>query len=347
MAVILVTGVAGFIGSHVASELIKRGDVVLGVDNMNDYYDVKLKKDRLKHFFGAYKKDKFEFFKVDVSNYNAMEKIFKKHKIDKICHLAAQAGVRYSIENPFAYTKSNVDGTLVMFELARRFGIKTVIYASSSSVYGGNEKVPFSVTDSVDRPISIYAATKRMDELMAHTYHHLFKINMTGLRFFTVYGPYGRPDMAAYLFADSMVKGKNINVFNNGEMKRDFTYITDIVDGVISALDKGYQYEIFNLGNSNTVELNYFIEVIEKELNVKAKKNLMPLQQGDVPMTFADIEKSKEMLGFSPKVKVEEGIHNFVEWYKVYHNIKSGEKKTGFSYFKFKKDDKEVKYENV
>lgn len=348
MATVLVTGAAGFIGSHVADSLIRRGDSVIAVDNMNDYYSVKLKKDRLKHFFGKLKKDKFELYKIDVSNYKAMEKIFKKHKIDKICHLAAQAGVRYSLENPLAYTKSNVDGTLVIFELARRFDIKTVIYASSSSVYGGNEKTPFSVDDRVDCPISIYAATKRADELMAYTYHHLFKINMTGLRFFTVYGPWGRPDMAAYLFADAMVKGKSINVFNNGEMKRDFTYITDIVDGVLSAIDKSCEYEILNLGNSSTVELNNFIEIIEKELGVKAKKNMMPLQQGDVPETSADIEKSRSMLGFSPKVRIEEGIKNFVVWYKEYNNITAGEKKSGFSYFKFgKKEEAVIKHENV
>ena len=322
MKTILVTGVAGFIGSHVAKALIDRGDKVIGIDNVNDYYDPKLKEARLKHFFGDTSEESFVFYRQDFSNLEEMEKIFQKHKIDKIAHLGAQAGVRYSLENPFAYLKANIDGTIVIFEMARKHSIKDVIYASSSSVYGGNKKTPFSTEDNVEKPISLYAATKRSDELMAYTYHHLFGINMTGLRFFTVYGPWGRPDMALFKFTKNIAEGKPIDVYNFGKMKRDFTFITDIVDGTISAIDKSYPYEIFNLGNSNTVELNYFIECIEKELGKKAEKNLCEIQPGDVPETFADIDNSKEKLGFDPKVKIEEGIKRFVEWYKGYYNVK-------------------------
>lgn len=319
MARILVTGVAGFIGSFVASALLKRGDEVIGIDNLNNYYDVNLKKARLKHFFMSNKR--FTFYKVDFSDYKAMEKIFKRHKIDKICHLGAQAGVRYSLENPWAYIQSNINGALAIFELARHFGIKTVVYASSSSVYGGNKKMPFSVEDNVDTPISLYAATKRSDELIAYTYHHLFGIKMTGLRFFTVYGPWGRPDMALFLFTKAILKGKPIKVFNHGAMKRDFTFITDIVDGVLASLDKEYDYEILNLGNSNIVELMYFIKTLEKELGKKAKMKMMPMQAGDVPSTYSDIKKSTKLLGFKPKVKIEKGIHEFVEWYRWYYNV--------------------------
>lgn len=317
MAKILVTGVAGFIGSAVAKALLKRGDEVIGIDNMNDYYDPKLKEDRIEHFFKD--EENFKFFIADISDYESMQILFSEYKIDKICHLAAQAGVRYSLENPHAYLKSNIDGTLNLFELARKYKIKDVIYASSSSVYGGNEKTPFSTEDPVNKPISLYAATKRADELMAYTYHHLFGINMTGLRFFTCYGPWGRPDMALFKFTKAIIEDEEIDVYNFGKMKRDFTFITDIVDGVIKALDKSYPYEIFNLGNNNTVELNYFIEVIEKELGKKAEKNLCEIQPGDVPETFADIKSSKEKLNFEPKVKIEEGIKKFVEWYKEYY----------------------------
>lgn len=316
MKTILVTGGAGFIGFHVAKALLERGDKVIIADNFNDYYDVKLKKDRVKQIKDN---ENLTVYKADISKYKKIEKIFKKNKIDKICHLAAQAGVRYSLTNPFAYENSNGLGTLNLLELCRHYDVKDFIYASSSSVYGGNTKIPFSEKDNVDKPISLYAATKKYDELMAHVYHNLYKINCTGLRFFTVYGPWGRPDMAAYLFIGKMVKGEKIPVFNFGKMKRDFTYVTDIVYGVLAALDKAYPYEIFNLGNSDTVELKYFIECIEKELGIKANQDLQPMQPGDVPVTYADISKAKKMLGYQPKVKIEEGINNYVTWFKEYY----------------------------
>ncbi|MGM5485305.1 MAG: NAD-dependent epimerase/dehydratase family protein [Nanobdellota archaeon] len=316
---ILVTGVAGFIGSAVAKALLDRGDEVIGVDSVNGYYSPELKEDRLKHFFDS--ADDFTFYRKDFSDADVMRKIFREHKIDKICHLGAQAGVRYSLENPYAYLKSNIDGTVVLFEMAKEFDIKTVIYASSSSVYGGNEKVPFSEKDDVSGPVSLYAATKRSNELMAYTYHHLYGINMTGLRFFTVYGPWGRPDMALFKFVKNMLEGKEIEVYNYGKMKRDFTYITDIVSGVLASLDKEYAYEIFNLGNNNTIELKYFISVIEDKLGLKAKQKLMEIQPGDVPITYADIEHSKEKLGYDPSVSIEEGVAKFVDWYKEYYGL--------------------------
>jgi UDP-glucuronate 4-epimerase len=317
MATILVTGMAGFIGSFVTRALLDRGDEVIGIDNMNDYYDPDLKEERLNVFFTE--NDNFRFYREDISDREAMEKIFDAHDIDKICHLGAQAGVRYSLEDPYVYLKSNIDGTLILFEMARNHNINVVVYASSSSVYGGNDKIPFSETDNVDRPISLYAATKRSNELMAYTYHHLFGIKMTGLRFFTVYGPWGRPDMAMFKFTKNIIEGQPIDVYNFGKMKRDFTFITDIVAGVLSALDQGYEFEIFNLGNNNPIELDYFIEVIEKELGVKAKKNLMEIQPGDVPMTYADIENSKLKLGYLPQVSIEAGVKEFVKWYKGYY----------------------------
>ena len=319
MTNILVTGVAGFIGSHVAKALLQRGDSVIGVDNLNDYYDVNLKKARLDHFFVNEKN--FKFYKQDFSDFEGMDEIFSRSSVDKICHLGAQAGVRHSIEQPFTYLKNNIDGTAVMFEMAINHKVKTVVYASSSSVYGGNKEKPSSVKHNVDNPISLYAATKKSNELKAYVYHHLFGINMTGLRFFTVYGPWGRPDMALFLFTKAILDGKPIDVYNFGKMKRDFTYVGDIADGVLKSLDKEYPYEIFNLGNSKTVELNHFIECIENKLGKKAEKNLMPLQQGDVPESSADISCSAGKLGFSPKVEIEEGIGNFVEWYKMYHNV--------------------------
>ncbi|MBW2973155.1 NAD-dependent epimerase [Candidatus Woesearchaeota archaeon] len=312
---VLVTGGAGFIGFHVAKALLERGEEVVIVDNFSDYYDVSLKENRIKQI-----KDNqsLKIYRADISNYEEMEKIFKENKIDKICHLAAQAGVRYSLENPFAYQKTNVLGTLVLLELARHYGIKDFVFASSSSVYGKNKKIPFSESDFVDIPISLYASTKKSNELMAHTYHHLFGLNCTGLRFFTVYGPWGRPDMALFKFVKNTLEGKPIDVYNYGKCKRDFTYVTDIVAGVIAALDNPLPYEIINLGNNVPVELGYFIEIIEKELGKKAIKNMMPLQPGDVPETFADIEKAKKLLGFEPKTKIEEGIKQFIEWYKSY-----------------------------
>jgi UDP-glucuronate 4-epimerase len=251
-----------------------------------------------------------------------MESIFKKYKFDVICHFGAQAGVRHSISNPFLYEKSNSLGTLNIFELARQHGVPKVVYASSSSVYGNNKKSPFSVKDSVDLPISLYAATKRYNELLAHAYHHLYGIKMIGLRFFTVYGPWGRPDMAYCKFTKAIFEGKSIDVYNNGVMRRDFTYISDIVCGVLLAIDKDFGFEIFNLGNSEPVQLNYFIGFLEKEIGKKAKKNLLSLQPGDVKETFADIDESRKKLGFNPSVKIEKGLKEFVAWYKNYHRLK-------------------------
>ena len=251
-----------------------------------------------------------------------MEEIFKNNNFDKICHLAAQAGVRYSIENPFAYEKANAIGTLNLLELSRKNNIKDFIFASSSSVYGGNKKLPFSELDNVDSPISLYAATKKYNELQAHVYHNLYGMNCTGLRFFTVYGPWGRPDMALFLFTKAIMDGKKIEVFNNGNMKRDFTYVSDCVSGVVSAIDKSYPFEIFNLARGEQIGLNKFIEEIENNLGIKAKRKLLPLQPGDVPETSADIEKAKKMLNYNPKVSVKEGIKNFIDWYKVFYGDK-------------------------
>jgi UDP-glucuronate 4-epimerase len=314
MTTIFLTGIAGFIGSWTTEALLKRGNKVIGVDNFNDYYDVTLKKARVKKFAKDAK-----VHLADVSDMDAMEKIFKTNRIDQVCHLGAQAGVGYSLTNPFVYETTNNMGTLTLLELCRKYNVNSFIYASSSSVYGGNKKVPFSVEDNVDKPISLYAVTKRYNELIAHTYHHLYGMNCTGLRFFTVYGPWGRPDMALFKFTKAILQGKPIDIYNNGNMKRDFTYITDIISGVLSALDKNYSHEIFNLGNSKTVELNHFIEVIEKNLGKKAQRNNMPLQPGDVPETYADISYSRKKLGFEPKVDIEEGIKNFISWYKDYY----------------------------
>ena len=315
---ILVTGAAGFIGYWTAGALAEQGNNVIGVDNFNDYYDVALKRDRARMLEG-----KCKVHECDIADYNALEKIFRDNKIDQICHFAAQAGVRHSLTHPFEYQSANVLGTLNLLELCRHKGVPTFICASSSSVYGDNKKVPFSVDDNVDHPISLYAATKKCDELMCYTYHHLFALRCTCLRFFTVYGPWGRPDMALFKFTRAILSGQAIDVFNFGKMKRDFTYITDIVSGITASLEKNYPYEIFNLGNSSAVELLYFIECIEKELGKKAKINLMPLQPGEVTETYADIEKSRSMLGYAPKVKIEDGIREFIRWYKQYYKITS------------------------
>jgi UDP-glucuronate 4-epimerase len=312
---VLITGIAGFIGSHVAQALLQRGDDVVGIDNFNDYYDVDLKRARIKELVG----EKATVVEADIADRDAVEKIFAEHQIDAVCHLAAQAGVRYSLENPYAYEEANLKGTLTIFESAHRAGVKKVVFASSSSVYGNNKKVPFSVDDNVDTPISLYAATKKASELMAHVYHHLYGMEMVGLRFFTVYGPWGRPDMALFKFTKAILAGNPIDVYNHGKMERDFSYITDIVSGVIASIDGSFGYEIFNLGNNNPVTLMHFIECIENALGKKAEKNLMPLQPGDVPATFADIDASKEKLGYEPKMGIQEGIKNFVDWYKEYH----------------------------
>ena len=318
MKTILVTGSAGFIGFHLSKSLLAKGFRVIGLDNVNDYYEVSLKESRLKILKGM---DNFSFCKCDLEDLGGLEKIFSENKIDKICNLAAQAGVRYSITHPHAYIQSNLVGFQNIIEMARHNKVENFVYASSSSVYGNNKKTPFSVEDSVDHPISLYAATKKSNELVAHTYSHLYDLPCTGLRFFTVYGPYGRPDMALFLFTKAILEDKEIDVFNYGKMKRDFTYVTDIVAGIEGALEKNYKYEVFNLGNNNTVDLLYFIECIEKNLGKEAKKNLLPLQPGDVPATFADIDASIEKLGFEPKVKIEEGIENFINWYKEYYKV--------------------------
>jgi UDP-glucuronate 4-epimerase len=313
---ILVTGSAGFIGFHTAKKLLDRGDKVIGVDNFNDYYDPKLKEDRNK-ILEKYKN--FKLYRINFADYKKLEKVFQKEKINKICHLGAQAGVRYSISHPFVYEESNIKGMLNLLELARHYRVKDFIFASSSSVYGNNKKVPFSEKNSVDKPISLYAASKKADELMAYTYHHLYGLNCTGLRFFTVYGPWGRPDMAYYKFTSLIEQNKPIEIYNNGNHSRDFTYIDDIVDGVIKSLDKSYSYEIINLGNNKPTELLYFIKLIEKQLGKKAKRKMLPMQAGDVEKTYADIKKAKKLLGFKPKIKIEKGIINFINWYNLYN----------------------------
>jgi len=315
---ILVTGAAGFIGFHLSRELLEKGYRVIGLDSMNEYYDVSLKESRLE-ILKSY--PDFVFCKEDIQNLPGLKKVFQTHAIDRVCNLAAQAGVRYSLENPFSYQKSNLEGFLNLLEMAREYQVQNFVYASSSSVYGSNEKTPFSVEDRVDTPVSLYAATKKANELMAHAYHHLFDFPCTGLRFFTVYGPWGRPDMALFLFTDAILNNRPIDVYNYGRMRRDFTYIDDIVNGTIAAIEKPHACEVFNLGNSDTTELMEFIRIIEEELGMEAQKNMMPIQPGDVPATSADIQKSKEMLGFSPRTSIREGIHNFLVWYREYYKI--------------------------
>lgn len=316
---ILVTGSAGFIGFHVTKKLLDMGVRVIGLDNLNNYYDVKLKKDR-NSILKKYKK--YKFYQGDLKNLNFIKKIFNNHDINKICHLAAQAGVRYSLLNPHIYIQSNIVGFTNLIDEAKNHKVKDFIYASSSSIYGNNKKIPFSVKDNVDHPISLYAASKKSNELIAHTYHHLYGMNCTGLRFFTVYGPYGRPDMASFIFTKAILKNQPIKVFNFGKMKRDFTYIDDIVSGVIAALHHSYPYEIFNLGNNRPIELEHFIKLLEKNIGKKAKKEMLPIQAGDVPKTFADIKNSRRKLNFSPKTPVEKGLKKFIAWYKEYYKIK-------------------------
>ena len=312
----LVTGAAGFIGFHVARSLLERGQEVIGIDNLNPYYDVSLKRGRLELITSN---PLFTFYHADINNLATLETIFADHPIDRICNLAAQAGVRYSIQNPFVYEESNLKGFLNLLELARHYPVRNFVFASSSSVYGNNRKLPFSIEDNVDTPISLYAATKKANELMAHAYSHLFDIPLTGLRYFTVYGPWGRPDMALFLFTEAIINGRPIEIYNFGKMKRDFTYIDDIVDGTIAALDNPFKYEIFNLGNSKTVELMKLIEIIEEELGIVAKKRFLPLQPGDVPETYADIDKTKRLLGFNPKTSIRPGIRRFLSWYRGYY----------------------------
>ncbi|CAB3290087.1 UDP-glucuronate 4-epimerase [Methanocaldococcus lauensis] len=312
---ILVTGSAGFIGFHLCKYLLENFEdiKVVGVDNLNNYYNPILKKKR-NEILKSY--NNYEFIKLDFSNWDELLESLKDKEIDLIVHLGAQAGVRYSLKNPWVYVKSNDLGTLNIFEFARRFDINKVVYASSSSVYGGNKKIPFSEDDRVDKPISLYAATKRANELMAHTYHHLYGIKMIGLRFFTVYGEYGRPDMAFWKFTKNILLGKPIDVYNYGKMMRDFTYISDVVDGIMSAIKKDFEYEIFNLGNDNPVKLEYAISLIEKYSGKKAIKNYLPMQPGDVEKTWADLTKSRKLLDYNPKVSIEDGLKRFVYWFK-------------------------------
>ncbi|MBU0602769.1 MAG: NAD-dependent epimerase [Gammaproteobacteria bacterium] len=331
---VLLTGAAGFIGMHVALRLLERGDEVVGLDNLNDYYDVQLKLDRLARLTPH---DAFRFVRIDVADRAAMAALFDEEGFDRVVHLAAQAGVRYSLKNPDAYVDANIVGFMNILEGCRHGAVKHLVYASSSSVYGGNTKMPFSEADSVDHPVSIYAATKKANELMAHTYSHLYALPTTGLRFFTVYGPWGRPDMALFLFTRAMLEGRAIDVFNRGDMLRDFTYIDDIVEGVIRTLDRAAEpdaafdaqaphpgrsqapYQVFNIGNQGPVKLMDFIQAIERALGIEAQKNLLPMQPGDVPATYADVSALTEWTGFTPRTEVIEGVTNFVRWYRDYY----------------------------
>ena len=336
MAKILITGAAGFIGFHLARRLLARGDEILGLDNLNEYYDVTLKEARLAQIQAE---PNFTFYKMDLADRDGMRHLFKEQVPDSVVNLAAQAGVRYAEKNPFAYIDSNLVGFAQILECCRHFKTKHLIYASSSSVYGANTRMPFSVHDNVDHPISLYAATKKANELMAHTYSHLYRLPVTGLRFFTVYGPWGRPDMALFLFTKAILNGQPINVFNFGKMRRDFTYIDDIVEGIVRLLDRPPSpntnwsgerpdpgtslapYKIYNIGNNQPIELMRFIEVLETQLGRKAKKNMMPLQPGDVPETYADVEDLVRDVGFKPATPIEVGVKRFVAWYRDYYGI--------------------------
>lgn len=320
---ILLTGAAGFIGMHTAQRLLARGDSVLGVDNLNDYYEVSLKQARLKTLTGQ---PGFRFLKVDIADRDAMATLFATERFDAVVHLAAQAGVRYSITHPEAYLDSNLMGFGHVLEGCRQQQVQHLVYASSSSVYGGNTRMPFAETDTVDHPVSLYAATKKANELMAHTYSHLYALPTTGLRFFTVYGPWGRPDMAYYLFTRAILKGQPIAVFNEGQMQRDFTYIDDIVEGLLRVLDKpatpekpgAAPYRVFNIGNHQPVPLLEFIGCIEQALGRTAVKAYLPMQEGDVPATFASIEALHAWVGFAPATPLAQGIERFVDWYRQY-----------------------------
>jgi UDP-glucuronate 4-epimerase len=336
---ILVTGAAGFIGFHVSCYLIARGDTVVGIDNLNDYYDVSLKQGRLDKIAKHDKAHLFSFVKMDIADKNEISTLFDQAKFDKVINLAAQAGVRYSIENPHAYIESNIVGFLNILEGCRNNKVKHLVYASSSSVYGANESMPFSVKDNVDHPVSLYAASKKANELMAHTYSHLYGIPTTGLRFFTVYGPWGRPDMALFKFTKAILQGESIDVYNYGNHRRDFTYIDDIVAGVILSLDQDVQgnpdwsgktpdpstskapWKIYNIGAHTPVNLLEFIETLENALNKKALKNLLPMQAGDVPDTYADVTALTEDVGYSPATTLKNGISEFVIWYKGFYNV--------------------------
>ena len=332
---ILITGRSGFIGMHLSKKLLDQGHQIIGLDNLNDYYDVQLKKDRLEILNGY---DHFTFYEADLSDREAVEAIFDKEKIDVVINLAAQAGVRYSLENPHAYVDSNLVGFVNILEACRHHEIKHLIYASSSSVYGANVKMPFSTDDEVNHPVSLYAATKKSNELMAHTYSHLFNVPTTGLRFFTVYGPMGRPDMAYFSFTKKILAGETIQVFNSGEMMRDFTYIDDIVEGIVRLIDQPPKpnpdydrehpkaseshapYKVYNIGNNQPVKLMDFIQTIEKHLGIEAKKEFLPMQPGDVKATYADIDKLQQATGFKPSTTIDQGIKQFVNWYMEYYH---------------------------
>jgi len=332
----LVTGTAGFIGYHVAERLLARGDEVLGLDNVNDYYDVRLKHARMARLEG---KAGYDFVKLDVSDREGMERVFAERKPEVVIHLAAQAGVRYSLTNPHAYVQSNLAGFMNILEGCRHQKVRHLVYASSSSVYGGNTHQPFSIHDNIDHPVSIYAASKKANELMAHTYSHLYGIPTTGLRFFTVYGPWGRPDMAMFLFTKAILEGQPIDVFNHGKMRRDFTYIDDIVEGIVRTADhvarpnpayssdtpdpgtSSAPYRVYNIGNDNPVELMDMIGVLEDVLGRKAEKRMLPLQAGDVPATWANVDDLTRDVGFKPATPIEEGIRRFVTWYKEFYRI--------------------------
>ncbi|WP_404362139.1 NAD-dependent epimerase [Marinobacter sp.] len=333
---ILVTGTAGFIGSQLAHRLLARGDEVIGVDNVNDYYDVSLKEARLAPLLAH---PAFTEVRQDIADRAVMQAVFEQHRPERVVHLAAQAGVRYSIENPNAYVDANLVGFMNILEGCRHNRVEHLVYASSSSVYGANEAMPFSVHDNVDHPLSLYAASKKANELMAHTYSHLYQLPTTGLRFFTVYGPWGRPDMALFIFTRKILAGEPIDVFNHGHHRRDFTYIDDIVEGVIRTLDRiatpnpawsGMQpdpgtslapYRLYNIGSNNPVELSRFIEIIEERVGRKAVKNLLPMQPGDVPATYANVDDLMEDVGYTPATPVEEGISRFVDWYREFYGV--------------------------
>jgi UDP-glucuronate 4-epimerase len=333
---VLVTGAAGFIGLHVAQRLLARGDTVVGLDNLNDYYDPHLKLDRLRLLEGQVG---FRFCRQDVADREGMAELFRAERFERVVHLAAQAGVRYSLVNPHAYIEANIVGFMNILEGCRQHGVQHLVYASSSSVYGGNEAMPFSEHQGVDHPVSLYAATKKANELMAHTYSHLYGLPTTGLRFFTVYGPWGRPDMALFLFTKAMIEQRPIEVFNEGRMQRDFTYIDDIAEGVVRVLDRTAQgdpgfdamhpdparsrapYRVFNIGNQGPVQLMAFVEAIERALGVQATKLLRPLQPGDVPATYADVSELTEWTGFKPGTPIEIGVARFVEWYRNYYRV--------------------------
>lgn len=327
---ILITGCAGFIGFHLSKQLLSKNNIVIGVDNLNSYYEVNLKQARLK-LLKEYKNFTFELCSIE--DKEAMEKIFLQGQIDIVINLAAQAGVRYSIENPYTFIESNVVGFLNILECCRNYKIDHLIYASSSSVYGANTKIPFSTKDNVDYPVSLYAASKRANELIAQTYSHLYDMPITGLRFFTVYGPWGRPDMSYYKFTNAIMNGEKIQVFNFGHMKRDFTYIDDIVEGIVRLIDKKPEriqvpaiastapHKVYNIGNNQPEELMDFISVIEEKIGKKAIKEFLPMQPGDVHVTYADVEDLENEIGFKPKTNINEGIEKFVDWYKEYYKI--------------------------